>query len=50
MVVNDEEKIEVDMDITNFGVWLDTKKLFFSWEHKMRFIKWVVLMVVINGS
>ena len=45
-----EEKIEVDMDITNLGVWLDTNKLFFSWDHKMRFAKWLMLMIIINGS
>ena len=46
----EEDKIELDLDITNLLVWLDTNQLFFSRDHKMRFIKCLLLLLIINGS
>ena len=40
----------VDMDMASLGYWLDIQGSFFTMEHKMRFVRWMMLCLLINLS
>ena len=43
------DRVTVDMDMASLGYWLDIQG-FFSMEHKGRFMRWMILCLLINLS
>ena len=43
-----ELMIDIDQDVVNIGVWTTINKVYFSKDEKMRFLKWLLLVISIN--